>query len=277
MLLRFTKMHGLGNDLMVLDLISQHAYIQPQHMRAWSDRRFGVGFQRLALIEVPRHPDVDFSCRMFNPEGVETDWLISDLCCVARLLADKRLISKAQMRVAMRHAVLDVQVHTDGSVSVPFAPPEFIAERIMIPSAFIQQHAAQTWLLDSSFAMLSMDGLHAVFLVTDLAQVPMAKLADYLELHACLPRKTTLCAVQVQDVNNISLLIWQLGYGEVKAYHPAVCVAAVSAIVQSKVSRQVRIEFARGKAKAWVQWLENDQNIYFTGASTRVYEGQIRL
>src|SRR5690554_3267758 len=106
MLLRFSKMHGLGNDLMVIDLISQHAYIQPQHIRAWSDRRQGVGFLRLALIEVPQHPDDDFSCRIFDSDGAEVDWLASDVCCVARLVADKRLISKAQMRIELRHRYL---------------------------------------------------------------------------------------------------------------------------------------------------------------------------
>lgn len=277
MLLRFTKMHGLGNDLMVLDLISQHAYIQPQQIRAWSDRRFGVGFQRLALVEVPRHPDVDFSCRMYSREGNEVDWLISDLCCVARLVADKRLIAKAQMRVEMRNAVLDVQVHTDGSVSVPFTQPEFMAERIMLPMGFMQQLGKKPWLLDTSFCMLALDGLHAVFLVADLSKTPMAKLADYIERYACLPCGTTLCAVQVQDANNLSVLMWQLGRGAIERFHPGLCAAAVAAIAQDKVDRQVRIEFANGKAKAWVQWLENDQNIYFTGSSTRVYEGQIRL
>lgn len=277
MLLRFTKMHGLGNDLMVLDLISQHAHIQPQQIRTWSDRRFGVGFQRLALVEVPRHPDVDFSCRMFDRNGKEVDWLISDLCCVARLVADKRLISKAQMRVEMRHAVLDVQVHTDGSVSVPFAQPEFIVERVMIPSGFTQQQGKNPWLLDTSFFMLALDGLHAVFLVTDLSKLPMAKLADYLARHACLPCGTTLCALQVHDVNNLSVQMWQLGAGAIERFHPALCAAAVAAIAQGKVDRQVRIEFANGTAKAWVQWLEEDHNIYFTGSSTRVYEGQIRI
>lgn len=277
MLLRFTKMHGLGNDLMVLDLISQHAYIQPQQIRAWSDRRFGVGFQRLALIEVPRHPDDDFSCRMFNAEGIEIDWLISDLCCVARLVADKRLISKAQMRVAMRHAVLDVQVHLDGSVSVPVAPPEFNAERIVLPNSLTQQQGSQAWLLENSVSMLSMDGSHAVLLVKDLSAVPMAALAAYLEQQPRVAANTTLSAVQVHDASTIEVLTWLLGEGAIDGFHPSLCASAASVIKQDKVNRRVRLEFANGQAKAWMQWLANDQNMYLTGASTRVYEGQIRI
>lgn len=277
MLLRFTKMHGLGNDLMVLDLISQHAYIQPQYIRAWSDRRSGVGFRRLALIEVPQHPDVDFSCRIFDEDGAEVDWLASDVCCVARLVADKRLISKAQMRVELRHAVIDVQVHADGSVTVPLERPDAMVDPIALPSGFLEQQRQTPWLLSNSFTMLSTSGLHAVLQVTDVAQVPMAALARYLEEHACLPRGTTISAVQVQDSNNLNVLSWQLGVDAVDSFHPALCAVAVSAIAQGWVNQQVHIEFANGKARAWLQWSEGDRYVYFTGSAVRVYEGQIRI
>jgi len=278
MLLRFTKMHGLGNDLMVLDLISQHAYIQPQQMRAWSDRQTGVGFRRLALIEVPQHPDADFSCRMFDEQGAEVDWLASDVCCVARLVADKRLISKAQMRVELRHAAIDVQVHADGSVSVPLNLPEIMTEQVaFLPNSFIQQQTQPHLLLDTSFKMLSMHGLHAVFRVADLAQFPIAELVRHLERQASLPRGTTVSAVQVQDRNNLSAQIWQLGCGAIDSFHYSLCALAVAAIAQNWVNSQVHIEFANGKSRAWLQWLENDQYVHFTGSATRVYEGQIRL
>ncbi len=275
MLLRFTKMHGLGNDLMVLDLISQYAYIQPQQMRTWSDRHYGVGFRRLALIEVPQHPDVDFSCRIFDSKGIEVDWLPSDLCCVARLVADKRLVSKAQMRVELRHAVIEVQVHTDGSVSIPLERPESMGERIAVPSRFVQQQSQ--WLLESSLAMLSVNGLHAVLKVADLTQVPMAELARGLEQHPSLPRGTTISVVQVQDRNHLNVLSWQLGQGAIDSFHPCLSAVAVLAIEQGWVNQQVHIELANSKVRAWLQWLENDQHVSFTGFSTRVYEGQIRI
>ncbi|HKM36266.1 MAG TPA: diaminopimelate epimerase [Thiopseudomonas sp.] len=274
MLLRFTKMHGLGNDLMVLDLISQYAYIQPQHMRAWSDRRSGVGFRRLALIEVPQHPDVDFSCRIFDEDGAEVDWLASDVCCVARLVADKRLISKAQMRVELRHAVIDVQVHADGSVSVPLQRPECVAERIALPSCSDQQ---SDWREDTDFSILSMNGTHAVLRVAHVQHVPMAELVQHLELHPDLPRDTIVTALQVQDSSNLKVLAWQFGSGVVDSFHYGLCTAAVLAIEQGWVNQQVHIESICGTARAWIQSSEHDQHIYFTGSATRVYEGQIRI
>ena len=277
MLLRFTKMHGLGNDLMVLDLISQYAYIQPQQMRVWADRRYGVGFRRLALIEVPQQPDVDFSCRVFDDNGAEVDWLASDVCCVARLVADKRLISKATMRIELRHAVVDVQVHADGSVSVPLELPEIMADRVAVPAGFIQQQAYKSWLVDAGFNMLSHNGLHAVLQVTEAAQVPMVELVEYLEQHAILPRGTTVSAVQVHDRNNLTVLACELGSGMVDSFHPSLAAVAVSAIQQDWVNQHVHIELANSKARAWVQWSDNDQVVHFTGSATRIYEGQIRL
>lgn len=277
MLLRFSKMHGLGTDLMVIDLISQYAYIQPQHIRTWSDRRQGVGFLRLALIEVPQHPDVDFGCRIFDSNGAEVDWLASDVCCVARLVADKRLIAKAQMRVELRHTVLDVQVHADGAVSLPIAQPEMMIEQVAVPDAFIQQFSAVPWLLERSFSLLSMSGLHAVLRVTDVAQTPLAELAAYLEQQQCLPRSTSISVLQVHDANTVQLASWQLGQGAIDSFHHSFCAAALCAMAQGLVSSHVHVESASAKARAWLQSAESPHHVYFTGSATRVYEGQIRV
>ncbi len=277
MLLRFSKMHSLGADVMVIDLISQHAYIQPQQIRAWSDRQQGIGFLRLALIEVPQHPDVDFSCRVFDSDGAEVDWLASDVCCVARLVADKRLISKAQMRIELRHTVLDVQVHADGSVSLPIEQPEMMAECIAVPDGFIQQHAVAGWLLDRSFNMLSMHGLHAVLRVHDIAQTPLAELATYLEQQQSLPRNTSISVVQIHDINNLQVSAWQLGQGPVEGFQQSFCAAALCAIAKSWVVSRVHVECASGRARAWLQSSNNQRYVDFTGSAVRIYEGQIRI
>ena len=276
MLLRFTKMHGLGNDLMVLDLISQYAYIKPQQMRAWSDRRCGVGFRRLALIEVPQHPDVDFSCRVFDNTGVQVDCLASDLCCVARLVADKRLISKAQMRIEVGSSVVDVQVHTDGSVSIPLGQAELLSEGAALPDTFRQQ-AHSSWLLGTEFSLVSLNGLHAVLQVANLSQVPMSELAGTLEQQAGWPQGSTLSAVQVHDCIRIEVLTWQLGLGLLDSFHPSLAAVAAVAVEKNWAEGQVHVGFAAGAASGYLQWLENNQCVYFTSAVTRVYEGQIRL
>ena len=278
MLLRFSKMHGLGIDLMVIDLISQYAYIQPQHMRAWSDRRCGVGFARLALIEVPQDPDVDFSCRIFDGDGVEVDWLASDLCCVARLVADKRLISKAQMRVEVRQAVLDVLVHADGSVTVALEKPELLTEPTALALAFIEQPRHAPWRLDSCFTMLTDNsGSHALLRVVDVMQVPMAELLEHLEAHACLPLGSVISLLQVQSRQTLIVQMWQLGAGVIDSFSPDLCALAVLAMQQGWLDRQAQIECGNGTVSAHLEWLENAPQMYFTGSATRIYEGQIRL
>ena len=278
MLLRFSKMHGLGIDLMVIDLISQYAYIQPQHMRAWSDRRCGVGFARLALIEVPQNPDVDFSCRIFDDKGAEVDWLASDLCCVARLVADKRVISKAQMRVEVRQTVLDVQVHADGSVTVALEIPEVLTEPVVLAQAFIEQRRHAVWRLDSRFTMLTgRAGSHALLRVADVMQVPMAELLEQLEVHACLPLGTVISVAQVQGRHTLSVQMWQLGAGVIDSFSPGLCAVAVLAMQQGWLDRQAQIEWGNGAVSAHLEWLENAPQMYFTGSATRIYEGQIRL
>lgn len=274
MLLRFSKMHGLGNDLMVLDLISQYAYIQPQQMRAWSDRSSGVGFRRLALIEVPQHPDVDFSCRLFDAHGVEVNWLAGDLCCVARLVADKRLISKARMRIEVSSGVIDVQVHADGSVSVPLTLPSAVVERISIPRDFLGQTHV---LLDSKLSILSMHGTHAVVPVADLGQFELPELAKQFESHPELPHGSSITALQILDRHHLRVTSWLLGDGAVEYFHYGLCAAGVWAMQQGWANSKLYLESACTRTGAYLQLAEQEQCLYFTGSATRVYEGQIRI
>jgi diaminopimelate epimerase (EC 5.1.1.7) len=99
MLLRFTKMHGLGNDFMVLDLVSQHAHIQPKHAKQWGDRHTGIGFDQLLIVEAPSNPEVDFRYRIFNADGSEVEQCGNGARCFARFVLDKRLTAKKRIRV----------------------------------------------------------------------------------------------------------------------------------------------------------------------------------
>ena len=118
MLLRFTKMHGLGNDFMVLDLVSQHAHILPKHAKQWGDRHTGVGFDQLLLVEAPTNPDVDFRYRIFNSDGSEVEQCGNGARCFARFVLDKRLTMKRQIRVETAGGIIELDMRPDGQICV---------------------------------------------------------------------------------------------------------------------------------------------------------------
>jgi diaminopimelate epimerase len=123
MLLRFTKMHGLGNDFMVLDLVSQHAHILPKHAKQWGDRHTGIGFDQLLIVEAPSNPEVDFRYRIFNSDGSEVEQCGNGARCFARFVLDKRLTAKRQIRVETKSGVIELDIRSDGQISVNMGAP----------------------------------------------------------------------------------------------------------------------------------------------------------
>jgi len=126
MLLRFTKMHGLGNDFMVLDLVSQHAHILPKHAKQWGDRNTGIGFDQLLIVEAPSNPDVDFRYRIFNSDGSEVEQCGNGARCFARFVLDKRLTTKRQIRVETKSGVIELDIRNDGQISVNMGAPRLV-------------------------------------------------------------------------------------------------------------------------------------------------------
>lgn len=126
MLLRFTKMHGLGNDFMVLDLVSQHAHILPKHAKQWGDRHTGIGFDQLLIVEAPSNPEVDFRYRIFNSDGSEVEQCGNGARCFARFVLDKRLTAKRQIRVETKSGVIELDIRSDGQISVNMGAPRLV-------------------------------------------------------------------------------------------------------------------------------------------------------
>lgn len=120
MLLRFSKMHCLGDDLMVVELLGQYATIQPQQVQRWASRTRGVGFKRLVLIEVPDKPDVDFVSRVFSAEGEELETTFVDLCCLSRLVWDKRLTARRELSISSRGGLKRTTLYDNGRIGVEY-------------------------------------------------------------------------------------------------------------------------------------------------------------
>lgn len=276
MQLRFTKMHGLGNDFMVLDLISQHAHIQPKHVRLWGDRKTGVGFDQLLIVETPSTPDVDFRYRIFNADGSEVEQCGNGARCFARFVFDKRLTVKKQIRVETKNGIIELHLKGDGMVRVDMGAPRLQAAEIpFIAEAETLSHAIQVEGETVELAVVSMGNPHGVLRVADVDQAPVLTLGPKLECHPRFPQKANIGFLQIIDAQRARLRVWERGVGETRACGTGACVAAVAGIRQGWLKSPVSIELPGGLLN--IEWDGVGQSVLMTGPATRVYEGQVRV
>jgi diaminopimelate epimerase len=276
MLLRFTKMHGLGNDFMVLDLISQHAHIQPKHAKAWGNRHTGVGFDQLLIVEPPNNPDVDFRYRIFNADGSEVEQCGNGARCFARFVLDKRLTTKKTIRVETKSGIIELHIRNDGQVSVDMGPPRLAPAQI----PFEAEVEALSYSVDVDgrrfeLAAVSMGNPHAVLRVDNVDTAPVHELGPRLEHHPRFPQRVNVGFVQIIDRHQARLRVWERGAGETQACGTGACAAAVAAIRQGWLDSPVQLELPGGRLS--IEWAGPGRPVIMTGPAVRVYEGQIRL
>ena len=276
MLLRFTKMHGLGNDFMVLDLISQHAHIQPKHAKAWGDRFTGVGFDQLLLVEAPNSPDVDFRYRIFNADGSEVEQCGNGARCFARFVIDKRLTVKKQIRVETKGGIIELNLRPDGQVTVDMGPPRLVPTDIPFEAdAEALSYPVEVDGQTVELAAISMGNPHAVLRVDDVDSAPVRELGSKLEHHPRFPQRVNVGFLQVLDRQHARLRVWERGAGETQACGTGACAAAVAAIRQGWMDSPLQLELPGGKL--CIEWAGPGQPVMMTGPAVRVYEGQVRL
>ncbi|KKO17742.1 MULTISPECIES: diaminopimelate epimerase [Pseudomonas] len=276
MLLRFTKMHGLGNDFMVLDLVSQHAHIQPKHAKQWGDRHTGIGFDQLLIVEAPNNPEVDFRYRIFNADGSEVEQCGNGARCFARFVLDKRLTAKKRIRVETKSGIIELDVQNDGQISVDMGPPRFNPAEI----PFVADEQALSYPLEvdgqvHSIAALSMGNPHAVLRVDDVRTAPVHQLGPKIENHPRFPQRVNAGFLQVIDRHRANLRVWERGAGETQACGTGACAAAVAAISQGWMDSPVSLDLPGGRLH--IEWAGPGKPVLMTGPAVRVYEGQVRL
>lgn len=221
MLLRFTKMHGLGNDFMVLDLVSQHAHILPKHAKQWGDRHTGIGFDQLLIVEAPSNPDVDFRYRIFNADGSEVEQCGNGARCFARFVLDKRLTAKKRIRVETKSGIIELDVRGDGQISVDMGPPRLVPSEIPFDApaqalSYPLEVAGRT----VNLAAVSMGNPHAVLRVDDINSAPVHDLGPQIENHPRFPQRVNVGFLQVIDRHRAQLRVWERGAGETRPAAP---------------------------------------------------------
>ncbi len=276
MLLHFTKMHGLGNDFMVIDSVTQNITITSDRVRKWSDRHTGIGFDQLLIIAPPSHPDIDFSYRIFNADGSEVEQCGNGARCFAKFVRDKRLTSKKHIIVETASGIIELHVLTNNQIRVNMGKPRL--QPTEIPLKVQQQATSYTLFVEQQsieFSAVSMGNPHAVLRAENLELAPVTTLGPKIEHHPLFPNKVNVGFLEVLDRHHAKLRVWERGAGETQACGTGACAAAVTAIQNNWMDSPINIKLAGGTLT--IEWDKNDSPVFMTGNAVTVYEGKIQL
>lgn len=274
--LNFTKMHGLGNDFMVIDAISQPFRLRPDMIRNLGDRHFGVGFDQLLVVEPPGLPDVDFRYRIFNNDGSEVEQCGNGARCFARFVRDRRLTNKKVIRVQTAKGVIELKIGKDGLVAVNMGVPEL--EPDAIPFQADQQQVVYPVEVDGEtveLSAVSMGNPHAVLLVDDIDSAPVESLGPALEKHERFPARANIGFLQILDAGHARLRVFERGAGETLACGSGACAAMVAGRLRGLLDSRVEMELRGGRLV--IEWQGEGTPVMMEGPATNVFEGQIRL
>ena len=276
MLLEFTKMHGLGNDFLVLDLISQRAFLDTMTIQRLADRHFGIGFDQLLIVEPPDMPNVDFKYRIFNADGSEVEQCGNGVRCFARFVHERKLTSKTKMKVQTKAGIVEPELGQNGWVRVNMGYPKFLPQEI----PFLAEEPENLYdirLPDGeqlTIDIVNMGNPHAVTIVPDVIQADVARLGPQLESHERFPARVNAGFMQIIDEKHARLRVFERGVGETLACGTGACAAAVSGMRRGLLANSVEIELAGGKLQ--IEWREGDV-VWMTGPTANVYEGRLDL
>ena len=276
LMIHFTKMHGLGNDFVVIDAINQTIQLSPEQIRFIADRHFGVGFDQLLLVEKPISDTADFKYRIFNADGSEVSQCGNGARCFARFVADKKLTDKTEIRVDTNAGQLVLCLNEDGLVTVnmgiprhhPSEIPLLIAPETLLYSLEINGQ-------DYQFGAVSMGNPHAVLIVEDIANAPVAELGKQLESHPVVPERANIGFMQIINRQHIKLRVYERGAAETLACGSGACAAVVIGIEQNLLDNTVLVELAGGNLN--INWAGRGSPVWMTGAAVAVFEGVIAL
>ncbi|GAB3045291.1 diaminopimelate epimerase [Acinetobacter apis] len=276
MLLEFTKMHGLGNDFMVVDLISQHAQFDALTIQRLADRHFGIGFDQLLIVEPPDLPNADFKYRIFNADGSEVEQCGNGVRCFARFVHDRQLTRKTKIKVETKSGIVEPELGLNGWVRVNMGQPKFTPAEI--PFVAEEQEALYNLeladQLNIKIDVVNMGNPHAVTIVPDVLNVDVARLGPQIEKHVRFPQRVNAGFLQIINDKRARLRVFERGVGETMACGTGACAAAVSAMRRGLLSSQVEIELAGGRLN--IAWQEGGV-VWMTGPTSTVYEGRLDL
>jgi diaminopimelate epimerase len=275
--LRFTKMHGLGNDFVVIDALNQSVSLGPDQIRMLANRRFGVGCDQVLLVEKARLAGTDFRYRIFNADGNEVEQCGNGARCFARYVRDRGFSDADLITVETRGGVISLELKEDGQITVNMGVPVLEPDNIpfKVPSqALTYRIAVANRQLEIS--AVSMGNPHAVIRVPDVDTASVSALGPRIESHSSFPNQVNVGFMQVVDRNAIRLRVYERGVGETLACGTGACAAVVAGRMQGLLDEQVSVDLPGGRLI--IEWSgEEEAPVMMTGPATNVFEGSIEL
>lgn len=274
--IEFTKMHGLGNDFVVIDAINQDVDLLDEEVRLIADRHFGIGCDQLLLVEAAESDDVDFIYRIFNADGGEVEQCGNGARCFAVFVREKGLTDKDDIRVETASGVIELHVQPDGQITVNMGIPEFSPWKI----PFNADTRRKEYSLDVNgevfqIGAVSMGNPHAVTIVKNVDTAAIDELGAGIENHPLFPNRVNAGFMQVIDDAHIRLRVYERGAGETLACGTGACAAMVIGYVQGYLAEQVQVDLPGGSLQ--ISWQGEASPVMMTGPATTVFEGIITV
>lgn len=275
-MLDFTKMHGLGNDFVVIDAINQSVDLSPAQLRFLANRHFGIGCDQILLVETAFSGNADFRYRIFNADGSEVNQCGNGARCFAKFVTDNGLIDKPEITVETNAGLLELQIIEKDKIRVNMGVPRHAPNDI--PLNVKTESKVYTVTVDKqefAFGSVSLGNPHAVIEVEDVDLAPVQKAGSLIETHCLFPEKVNVGFMQIVDNHSIKLRVFERGSGETLACGSGACAAAVVGIDRNKLESPVRVDLRGGQIM--IEWHGRSLPVYMTGPASRVFEGKIQL
>jgi diaminopimelate epimerase len=283
MKLKFTKMHGAGNDFIVIDAINQQVELDAAQWRRLAERRFGIGADQILVVERAQRPDVDFRYRIYNADGGEVEQCGNGARAFVKFVTDKGLTDKRSILVDTMAGTIALTLEPNGGITVNMGAP--VLEPAQVPFDATGLQAAplgsdRLWPLDIdartiAFSVLSMGNPHAVQVVPDVDAAAVETEGPLIEHHARFPNRVNAGFMQVVDAHTIRLRVFERGAGETLSCGTGACAAVVAGVRRGLLQSPVRVETRGGVLS--IAWAGGASPVMMTGPAVSVFDGEIEI
>ena len=276
MLLKFTKMHGLGNDFVVIDGVNQSVDLATDQLKSIADRHFGIGCDQILLVESPTVANADFRYRIFNSDGGEVQQCGNGARCFVQFVHEKGLTEKNTISVETLGGIIEIHRQSNGEITVNMGIPDF--EPQSLPLLAEERKAHYSINIDNKeidFGAVSVGNPHAVIQVDDIDKAPVTEWGAILESHDIFPERVNVGFMQILDRDRIRLRVFERGVGETLACGTGACAAVLVGINWEVLNNRVTVELPGGNLL--VEWDNGQAPVFMTGPAQTVFDGQITI